>query len=121
MLKFLAGLVPATQAQLNQLREDIMSKLDTVLHHVAEKLDAAADRITGELTRLEKELQRGRPSPEAVKRVKDSVDRLHQIVPEVEEEDHVGEHAEEGDEEEAEEAEEGEEGEEGEHEEAEHA
>lgn len=88
----LAGLVPATRSQLEQVRKEIMAKIDDVLHHVAEKLDAAADRITGELTRLEQELKKGRPNPETVARVKASVERLHAIVPEVEEEDHVGEH-----------------------------
>ena len=89
----LAGLLPATRKQVDDLtqliREALMSRIDTVLHHIADKIDASVERISGELDRLASEAQRGKVSPETVQRVKESLDKLHNVVPEVAEEDNV--------------------------------
>ena len=81
------GWLPASRNQLAQLKEQLMTHVDDVLHKLADKLDAAADRITKELDRLEAEAKRGRPSGEVIRRVRQSVDALHNIVPEAEAEE----------------------------------
>ena len=86
-LGYLVGLErPETGNQFNEIKEHLMS-VDNVLHKVADKLDAARDRILGELDRLEAEAKKGRPSPEVMRRIRQSVEAIHGIVPEAEHED----------------------------------
>lgn len=61
------------------------AEADLILDAVTDKLNSAADRIIAALDRLETELRSGKPSSEAVARVRQAVERLHNIVPEAEE------------------------------------
>lgn len=92
MCKSLTGWLPASRARVEKQRKEIMSHVDDLLHALAEKTNKAIDRVEAKFSTLESEIRKGRPTPAAVQAVRDSLHRLHDLVPETEEElEHVEE------------------------------